>query len=140
MNSLPRYVGSTAQKDTAIRRLASLIREEEQRIGKSAVHEILEKEEISHQDMRRVDALRSLPKEAEKMLENLSCNHAVVVVYGSRLTQREQVAWLCKAEKHRLTPTRLRQSIRSGKIVTDKDVALASGRNSGIRTIEGIAF
>lgn len=127
-------------KDASIRKLANLMATEELRIGKLAMYEVLQKEGVSRFDVRRAEALLTLPHEIDKILENLTCEHALVVVQAKHLTQQQRILWLQRARSRRLTPLELRKSIEVGRVNTLREVRHESGHNSGIRTIQGITY
>jgi hypothetical protein len=119
--------------------LADLMRAGAEKLGEEAVGRALEVLEYDHDDAMRATALNTLPTAARAL--GLSASHYVVVVRAKELTtDAQRMDWLRRSKKHGLTPLQLRRSITAGKIVTSEDVQIASGRGSGVLTVQNGLF
>ena len=126
-------------KDTFHCALADLMKVGTEKLGQGVVEHALEELEYDHDDAMRATALNSLPPAARDL--GLSASHYVAVTRSKDLTtDAARMEWLRKAKRHGLTPLQLRRSILAGKVVTSEDVQLASGRGSGINTLENWMF
>ncbi|MFZ4693736.1 MAG: hypothetical protein ACOYMV_01275 [Verrucomicrobiia bacterium] len=71
--------------------------------------------------------------------ETLGSDH-YFVLSKANLTAKEQGRWVAIATKEGLKAVELQKSIEAGKVLRQADINRESGRDSGIPTIQGLAF
>lgn len=117
--------------------LGDLMKAGRDQLGQAAVDEAMTEVGINHADALRAGAVEAIPQ--EKRRQDVTSDHYLVVEQAG-LTDRAAEAWIAKAAAHHLSPLNLRRSIQAGRIISSNDVAVQSGRNSGVDTIENVLF
>ena len=89
--------------------------------------------DISPVDVSRALSVADVPRALRN--SKLSAEHYYVV---SRLTYDQQIKWLDLAVKHSMSGLVLKRSIEAGAVLSKDEIALLSGRGSGIQNYQGL--
>jgi hypothetical protein len=89
--------------------------------------------DITPVDVNRALSVADVPRGLRN--EKLSSEHYYVV---SKLTYDQQTKWLNLAVKHSMSGLVLKRSIEAGRVLDKEEIALLSGRGSGIVNYQGL--
>jgi hypothetical protein len=89
--------------------------------------------EFDLSSVRRAQVVSEVPRALRNPV--LNAEHYWVV---ARIEREEQVRWLDKAVKHKLSGFELKRSIEAGRVLKKKDIEQISGQKSGIINYHGI--
>lgn len=123
--------------------LADWLREKTSDEGLAAARKALRQEGVADVNILRAETLLTLPKGAKaaaEILMRLPAAHARVVKRAEGLDSHWRLTWLERAVKQGLSATRLRASIRSGRVLTRKEMDERSGHNSGVPNVHAVRY
>ncbi len=120
--------------------LADAVQESIARYGTEFTSQTLEQIEFEIPDVVRANTIALAPTSGRKV--GLSSEHYFVIgrarAAGKIATEAAALNWMEVADREKLSPQELDDSIEAGKIVRSDPGA--TKRNSGIATIEGVVF
>lgn len=113
--------------------LADLLLYVRQRGWEKEVEKYMAQLEFDLSSVRKAQVVGEVPKTLRNPA--LTSEHYWVV---AQLDKDEQMKWLQRAVKHKLTGFELKRSIEAGKVLKKEQIDMLSGKNSGILTYQGI--
>lgn len=118
--------------------LADLVRYGRNTFGDNAVAVALAELEFEIEDTQQALAIGQLTLDFRR--DHPLTQEHYYVLGKAELPEPERIHWASIAIAESLSPIELRQSIKNGKVIRQKAIDAATGKASGIHTIQGVLF
>lgn len=103
------------------------------KFGADKVNECMSQLEFLLDDARKAIDIASIPDEVRH--DNLKSEH-YIELSRAKLTPKQQAKWARVASEQNLTPSRLKESIKQGEVVSES----VANRNHGVLSLTGIGM
>lgn len=119
--------------------LSDLIRYGRQRYSKERVDETLEQLMFPFDDVNHAEHIGCVPRLLREQF-SLTSEHYYILGLLFKEDTTSQEMWGQRAVEHQLSPNALRRSIEAGQIITDADLKVRTGGDSGIPVLQAVSL